>query len=454
MIAGCRRLRAEEACPERFACPLGGAESRGARPRRRRAPALSGPGERRAGSARPGPTAPRRGRRAPGRRVPRPRARRRVRHAALRLRRRHAACAGPCLRRADRAASRRRLRGVRRQGLRDRRRAAAAGRVGLGVDVSSAGELAAALAAGVDPERIVLHGNAKTDADIEAAVAAGCVCRVWTGSRRRCGSRGRRAPRAPQAVALRVTPGIEAGAHRGDPDRRRPTRSSGSRPAQRPPSRAACSTSRAWAGRACTCTSARRSPTRRRSSQVVGWLAEFCQRDGARPSAARPRRRARHRLRGRARRPTRRGTRRRSRRPLASRSPRRRSCSSRAARSPGPRASRCTRCRPQARERRHALGGDRRRHVGQPAPAAVRRALHRRRGDRMDDAPSETVASPGRTASRATCWCAASRCRRCSRGDLLAVAATGAYTPVDGVDLQPASRAPRPCSSRPGAACS
>src|SRR6187402_2042724 len=33
---------------------------------------------------------------------------------------------------------------------------------GLGLDVCSGGELATALAAGVDPARIILHGNAKT----------------------------------------------------------------------------------------------------------------------------------------------------------------------------------------------------------------------------------------------------------------------------------------------------
>ena len=37
---------------------------------------------------------------------------------------------------------------------------------GLGCDVAGAGELVHALAAGVDPGRICLHGNAKTDEDI------------------------------------------------------------------------------------------------------------------------------------------------------------------------------------------------------------------------------------------------------------------------------------------------
>jgi diaminopimelate decarboxylase len=44
---------------------------------------------------------------------------------------------------------------------------------GLGCDVASAGELAIALAAGFDPARILLHGNAKSDRDIGDALAAG-----------------------------------------------------------------------------------------------------------------------------------------------------------------------------------------------------------------------------------------------------------------------------------------
>jgi diaminopimelate decarboxylase len=43
---------------------------------------------------------------------------------------------------------------------------------GLGCDVVGAGELRIALAAGMDPAGIVMHGNAKTDADIQAALDA------------------------------------------------------------------------------------------------------------------------------------------------------------------------------------------------------------------------------------------------------------------------------------------
>lgn len=42
----------------------------------------------------------------------------------------------------------------------------------LGVDVCSTGELATALAGGVDPGRIIYHGNAKTYDELRAAVEA------------------------------------------------------------------------------------------------------------------------------------------------------------------------------------------------------------------------------------------------------------------------------------------
>lgn len=44
---------------------------------------------------------------------------------------------------------------------------------GLGVDVASGGELHVALKAGFDPKQIVVHGNAKSEAEIRAAVDAG-----------------------------------------------------------------------------------------------------------------------------------------------------------------------------------------------------------------------------------------------------------------------------------------
>ena len=85
---------------------------------------------------------------------------------------------------------------------------------GMGMDVASEGELAHALAAGVPPARIVVHGNNKSDADVRAAVEAGAgllvvdhveeldqVERIAAGAG------------AVQPILLRVTPGIEADTH-------------------------------------------------------------------------------------------------------------------------------------------------------------------------------------------------------------------------------------------------
>ena len=44
---------------------------------------------------------------------------------------------------------------------------------GLGVDVCSAGELAVALAGGVEPARIIMHGNAKPPDELREAVRVG-----------------------------------------------------------------------------------------------------------------------------------------------------------------------------------------------------------------------------------------------------------------------------------------
>ena len=47
------------------------------------------------------------------------------------------------------------------------------GRLGLGADVASGGELATAIRAGIDPVRIVMTGPGKRDEELAAAVAAG-----------------------------------------------------------------------------------------------------------------------------------------------------------------------------------------------------------------------------------------------------------------------------------------
>ncbi len=86
---------------------------------------------------------------------------------------------------------------------------------GLGADAASEGELAAALAAGADPAQVVLHGNNKSDADLRAAVAAGCGLVVVDHPGeldqldRIAGEAG-----VVQRVLVRVTPGIEADTHK------------------------------------------------------------------------------------------------------------------------------------------------------------------------------------------------------------------------------------------------
>lgn len=82
---------------------------------------------------------------------------------------------------------------------------------GLGCDVVGAGELRLALAAGADPAKIVMHGNAKSDADIEAAIAAGIGYIVVDGFDDI--DRIERLATRPAPVLLRVSPGIESDTH-------------------------------------------------------------------------------------------------------------------------------------------------------------------------------------------------------------------------------------------------
>jgi diaminopimelate decarboxylase len=82
---------------------------------------------------------------------------------------------------------------------------------GLGLDVVGEGELLLGLAAGVDPQKIVMHGNAKSDGDIRAALDAGIgyivvdsfddIARIEALAQHRT------------QVLLRVSPGIESATH-------------------------------------------------------------------------------------------------------------------------------------------------------------------------------------------------------------------------------------------------
>lgn len=85
---------------------------------------------------------------------------------------------------------------------------------GMMVDVSTAGEMHVALAAGVPADRMVLHGNNKSDAELSRALGGG-VGRIVVDSFDEIERLERLAPelgRRP-AVMARVTPGIEAHTH-------------------------------------------------------------------------------------------------------------------------------------------------------------------------------------------------------------------------------------------------
>jgi diaminopimelate decarboxylase len=83
---------------------------------------------------------------------------------------------------------------------------------GLGLDVCSSGELAVALAAGVDPSLILMHGNVKTVDELRDATAA-AVGRMVVDSLTELAHLACLV-RRPQRVLLRVTPDIDIHGHR------------------------------------------------------------------------------------------------------------------------------------------------------------------------------------------------------------------------------------------------
>jgi diaminopimelate decarboxylase len=83
---------------------------------------------------------------------------------------------------------------------------------GAGVEVCSGGELAIALAGEVPPSRIILHGNAKTAAELDDAVAAG-VGRIVIDSPNEVALLAGRLRRR-QRVLVRVIPDIDIGGER------------------------------------------------------------------------------------------------------------------------------------------------------------------------------------------------------------------------------------------------
>lgn len=80
------------------------------------------------------------------------------------------------------------------------------GEEGLSIDVAGGGELVMALAAGVKPSKILMHGNAKTEDEIEMAVKAGVGTIVIDNFDDI--DRLERIVKGEQAVLVRIIPGI------------------------------------------------------------------------------------------------------------------------------------------------------------------------------------------------------------------------------------------------------
>ncbi len=86
--------------------------------------------------------------------------------------------------------------------------------LGIGIDVSTGGEMAVALAGGIDPKKIEVHGNNKSIAEIEKAISVGVETIVIDSMYEidRVATAAAKAGKV-QRVLLRLTPGIEAHTH-------------------------------------------------------------------------------------------------------------------------------------------------------------------------------------------------------------------------------------------------
>jgi len=86
--------------------------------------------------------------------------------------------------------------------------------IGIGIDVSTGGEMAVALAGGIDPSRIEVHGNNKSIAEIEKAISIGVETIVIDSMYEidRVAAAASRLGKV-QRVHLRLTPGIQAHTH-------------------------------------------------------------------------------------------------------------------------------------------------------------------------------------------------------------------------------------------------
>ena len=85
------------------------------------------------------------------------------------------------------------------------------GQEGLGIDVAGGGELVMALAAGISPSKILVHGNAKTDDELEMPVKAGVGTIVIDNFDDI--DRLERIVKGEQAVLVRIIPGVLPDTH-------------------------------------------------------------------------------------------------------------------------------------------------------------------------------------------------------------------------------------------------
>jgi len=85
---------------------------------------------------------------------------------------------------------------------------------GIGIDVCTGGELAVALAGGIDPAKIEVHGNNKSLSEIDRAVSVGVKTIVMDSLHEidRVAAIARKHKKV-QGVMLRLTPGIQAHTH-------------------------------------------------------------------------------------------------------------------------------------------------------------------------------------------------------------------------------------------------
>ena len=86
--------------------------------------------------------------------------------------------------------------------------------IGIGIDVSTGGEMAVALAGSIDPSKIEVHGNNKSLGEIEKAIDVGVESIVIDSlyEIERVAAAAQKAGKV-QRVLLRITPGIQAHTH-------------------------------------------------------------------------------------------------------------------------------------------------------------------------------------------------------------------------------------------------